>query len=265
MRHLGGALHEKLIAVELQPVGIVDRLAGLNADHHVLRVRVVLAQVVAVIGGHQRKAKVLFQLQQVRLDALLFRQPLVLDLEIEVSFAEDVVVTGGSFARGIILPFCQPLGNLTLQARGKSDQALRMLGEKFLADARLVIEAVQRRLGNNLDQVAIALIVLGQHDEVVVAVSLGRGAMVFLFADVQFAAQNRLYSRIFGGIGEGYRAKNIAMIGHGDRRHVEFLDPVDEALNVASAVEHRIIRVQMEMYEFRLRHRCVSILCVSSS
>ena len=111
------ALHEKLIAMKLQPVGVVDRLAGLDADHHVLRVRIVLAQIVAVVGRHQRQTKVLFQLQQVGLNALLFGNTLVLDLEIEIALAEDVGVAGGRLAGGVVLPFRQALGNFALQAR----------------------------------------------------------------------------------------------------------------------------------------------------
>ena len=77
--HFGRTLHEKLIVGEFQPVGIVDRLAGLDADHHILRVSVVFAQVMAVVGGDQWDIQLLLQLQQIGLDALLFRQSLVLD------------------------------------------------------------------------------------------------------------------------------------------------------------------------------------------
>ena len=107
-----------------------------------------------------------------------------------------------------------------------------MFGQKFLADAGLVIEAMQRRFGNDLDQIAIALVIFGQHDEVVVAVALGRGAMIFLLADVELAAQDRLHARFFGGIGERNSAKDVAMVGHGDRRHLKFLDTVDQALDL---------------------------------
>src|SRR5438477_4183087 len=41
--HLLGRLHEELIAVKLQSVGVVHRLTGLDADEHVVRVSVVLA------------------------------------------------------------------------------------------------------------------------------------------------------------------------------------------------------------------------------
>ena len=48
--------------------------------------------------------------------------------------------------------------------------------------------------------------------------------MVFLLADVELAAQDRLDSRFFGGIDEMHGAEDIAVIGHGDRGHIEFLD-----------------------------------------
>ena len=184
-------------------------------------------------------------------------------------FAEDVAIGRGRLARGVVLPFRQTLGDFALQAGRQPDQPLRMLGQKFLADARLVVEAMQRRLGNDLHQVAIALVVLGQHDEVVVAVALRRGAMVFLLADVKLAAQDRLHPRFFSGIDECHRAEDVAMVGHGDRGHVEFLDAADQALDLASAVEHGVVGMKMEMNELRLGHSesgpslSASILCVA--
>ncbi len=41
----------------------MDRLPGLNAEHDVLRVGVILAEIVAVVGRHQRKAELFFQLE----------------------------------------------------------------------------------------------------------------------------------------------------------------------------------------------------------
>ena len=99
-----------------------------------------------------------------------------------------------------------------------------MLGEKSLTDARLVVEAVQRSLGRDLHQVAIAFVVFRQHDEMVIRVTFRRRAMVFFLADVQLATQDGLHTRIFGCVGKLHRAKDVAMIGHGDRWHVEFLD-----------------------------------------
>ena len=184
-----------------------------------------------------------------------FRQSLVLNLEIEIALAEDVVEGDGGFAGRVVLPFRQPLGDFALQTCRQTDQPLRVLGQKFLADARLVVEAVQRSLGDDLHQVAITLVVLGQHDQMVVAVAFGRGAMVFLLADVELAAQDRLHARFFGGIDELDRAEDVAVVGHGDRGHVEFFDALDQAFDVASAIEHGVVGMQMKMNELGLGHQ----------
>ena len=252
LRHLRTSLHKELIAVKLQPVGIVDRLAGLDADHHVLRVRVIFAEVVAVVSRDQRQTEILFELQQVRLNALLVGNALVLNFEIEITFAEDVGEGRGGLASGIVLPFDKILGDLTLQTRREGDQSLRVLGEKFLAHARLVVKAVQRGFGDNLDQVAIAEIVFSENDEMVVAVAFGRSAMIFLLADVKLATENGLDARFFGGVDEGDRAEDVAVVGHGDRGHAELFHASDQALDLAGAVEHGVVGVKVKVDEFRL-------------
>ena len=104
----------------------------------------------------------------------------------------------GRVARRVVLLFHQALGDFALQAAGQADQSLGVLGQKLLADARLVIEAVQRSLRGDLDQVAVAFFVFGQHQQVVVGVALGRRALdvvVVLLADVKLAADDRLDAR----------------------------------------------------------------------
>jgi hypothetical protein len=44
------------------------------------------------------------------------------------------------------------------------------------------------------------------------------------------------------------------VIGHGDCGHAKFLNPIDEFLNVASAVEQRVIAMQMQVDELVLGH-----------
>ena len=76
-------------------------------------------------------------------------------------------------------------------------------------------------------------------------------SMVVLLADVQLAADDRLDARGLGGVHEMHRAKDVAVIGHGHGRHAEFLHALDQLLDVASAVEHRVIGVQVQMDELR--------------
>src|SRR3954462_10888416 len=49
--HLFVTLNEELVAVELHPVWILDRLGGLYAEHYILGVSIVFAQVMTVVGG----------------------------------------------------------------------------------------------------------------------------------------------------------------------------------------------------------------------
>src|SRR5690349_774402 len=50
--HLFVTFNEELVAVELHPVWILDRLGRLYAEHYILGVSIVFAQVVTVVGGN---------------------------------------------------------------------------------------------------------------------------------------------------------------------------------------------------------------------
>ena len=51
----------------------------------------------------------------------------------------------------------QPFGDLALQAAAQADEALRVLREQLLVDARLVVEALRVAGRHELDQVVVAL------------------------------------------------------------------------------------------------------------
>ena len=68
--HLIAVLHKELVAVELHPVRVLHGLPRLDAEHHILCIGIVLAQVVAVVGCHQRQPQIFFQSKQLRIDAM---------------------------------------------------------------------------------------------------------------------------------------------------------------------------------------------------
>src|SRR5258708_7759413 len=55
--HFQGALEIELIGLKLHAMRIAHGLAGLDAEHNVLRVRVVVMQIVAIVGGDERDAR----------------------------------------------------------------------------------------------------------------------------------------------------------------------------------------------------------------
>ena len=75
--------------------------------------------------------------------------------------------------------------------------------------------------------------------------------MVFLFADVQLAADDRLDAGVLRGIEEMDCAEDVAVIGHGNGGHVQGLGAFAELGGVASAIEHGVVGMQMKMNEVR--------------
>ena len=79
-------------------------------------------------------------------DAFVELEALVLDFEEEVAAAEDVLILRGGALGGVVLPFHQVLADLAGEAAGEADESFGVFGEKFLADAGLAVEAVERGL-----------------------------------------------------------------------------------------------------------------------
>jgi hypothetical protein len=60
--------------------------------------------------------------------------------------------------------------------------------------------------------------------------------VVVFLADVKFAAHDRFHPDLVRGIHKMHRAKNVTVVGHGNRGHAEFMNPVNKFLDVASAI-----------------------------
>ena len=90
--HLVRALHKKLVAVKTEPLLVVHLRSRLHAQHHVMRVAVLPAQIMRVVRRHQRNLQLPLQPEQRLVDLLFVLQPLVLNLQKEIPIAEDVLI-----------------------------------------------------------------------------------------------------------------------------------------------------------------------------
>ena len=137
----------------------------LDAHQGVLRVGVTTLHIVHVVGGDHGQVQTARQFGHARDVLLLFGQPVRLDLEVEVSRTEDLpVLTGSLLGRGQIAAQ-DALGDLALQAARQGDEPAAVARQRVLVDARLVVEPVQVREGGELDEVAVALKIRCQQDE----------------------------------------------------------------------------------------------------
>ncbi len=167
LAHLGRRLQVVAVAVELEPVGVGQRLAGLHAQQRLVVVRRLAGDVVAVVGGQRPDAELAADLEQAVADPALDGQPVVHQLQEVVVRAEDLAPLGGRLQRFGLLAEPQPGLHLTGRAAGGGDDALGVLGDDLGVHpgplAQLPLEGCERR---QLEQVAQAGGVLGDHRQV---------------------------------------------------------------------------------------------------
>ena len=250
--HFFARLDVEGLLLEAHAVQVGHGLAGLNAQQNFVRARVGLAQVVGIVGGHQRDAGVGSQAMHQRHDFGVGLQAVILQFEEEILGAEQVGVFVGDAARVFVAVLQQGFVDVAAQARGERDQALGVAREQVLIDARLVVEAVEIAGGDQLDEVAVAFLVFAQQDQVVVAVGFAADADALL-GDVDLAADHRMHAVLLGLVVELDRAEEVAVIGHGDGGHLLLRHDLHELGDLAGSIEQRVVGVAVKMNE-RVRH-----------
>ncbi len=161
--HLLRGLDVELLGVELQPLRVGEELPLLlDAEQHVVRARVGLLRVVGVVRGHERQPEILRERDQPRRHRVLVGQIVVLELDVEGALGEDVAEGGGGLPRPVLAPILQHPADLGGEAAGEPDQALAVLGQQLLIDPRAVVKALEMRVGDQLQQVAVAGLVPGE-------------------------------------------------------------------------------------------------------
>ena len=78
---------------------VAHRLARLDAEQDFLRARIGVRQVMAIVGRDQRNSRFLRKAHDLGIYALLDFQPLILNFEVEIVFAENIPQTIGRLAR----------------------------------------------------------------------------------------------------------------------------------------------------------------------
>src|ERR1700691_288594 len=126
-----------------------------------------------------------------------------------------------------------------------------MLGKVLLADPRLPVEAVQRRLGSDANEIAVALLVLRQNQQVVVVVALRFGAMVLFLANVELAPKDRMDTLMLCGVEEMDRAIDIAVVCNRNSLLADVGNALHQLFDIAGAVEQGVVGVEMQVGKFR--------------
>src|SRR5262245_21887123 len=102
--HFLAVFEIKLIGVELHAIWIVDGLTGLDTEKQVVGPTIVLMHVMAIVAGNRADPRALRNLQHVGNDFALLFQSMIMDLQEETVFAENILVFRRGFFRLIHAP-----------------------------------------------------------------------------------------------------------------------------------------------------------------
>ena len=249
--HFLRRLDIKLVGVKPESIGIVDRLAGLQAEHHVVWPGVLFLQIMTVVGPDQRDPQLLVNLNQTTIGDALVLQTIRLDLQVVVILAKDLPVLTGRLDRALHILLADQVGDLATQTAGECDETLMMLLKQFFVHPRLVIEPFQIGLAHQLDQVLVSSTARGQEDEMIIVImrEVPLSGQPASWRQVRFAAEDGLDSPGLSLLIKLDRTEHIAVVRDGDRRHAEFFDLPDQRRNLIRAVQQAVLRMQVKVDE----------------
>jgi hypothetical protein len=208
---------------------------------------VLAAQVVDVAGADERAAELARDADDALVGLVLGVEAVLLDLEVQVLGAEDLQQVVGVGARRGRVVVDEALAEPRGQAAGERDDALAVGRELGHVERRLAaVQAVEEAGRGELDQVAVADVVLGQQRQVV-ALDLAWRAVRVVVDQVDLAAEDRLDALVPARLVELDRAVHDAVVGQPERRLAELGGALGEGLDVARAVEQRVLGVDVQV------------------
>ena len=130
-RHLFRGAQIEVLRLIAHTVGIIHRFAGLDAQQHIVALSILFAQIVGIIGGYQRNTGLLMEAQHGAVDFLLFGDTVILQFQIEVSLAKNLLHHQGILFGTFKIAVHQPLGNFAGKTSRKADQTFGMSAQKL--------------------------------------------------------------------------------------------------------------------------------------
>ena len=246
--HLLGGLDVELAGLHPQAVGVVHRLAHLDAHEGVLHLRVLPAEVVGVVGHHQGDAGLLVDADKPLVDHRVVGQVVVLQLQVVAVLPEQLPhLQGGGLGPLVVARQDQP-GHLPGLAGRQGDEPRRVLPQQLLVDAGLDVKPLGEGGGVQAAQVAVALLIAAQEDQVIHGgvhpvdpVGAAAGGHVHLAAD------DGLDPLRLTGLVEVHHAVHGPVVGDGHSGLPQLLHPLHQQGDAAGPVQQGVFGVYVQM------------------
>ena len=247
--HFHLAFDKKLPARIPHPVLVGELLACLYAQQDIVSFHVIGVGIVDVVGGDQRDPQTPAHGHQRHIHFLLVLISVVLQFQEEITFSENIQILESRFIRRREIVPHDIAGHFSSQTGARSDDPLVELTQKFLVHARLIVIAFRKRAAHDLHEIGIALIVLGEKDQVIIPVVSGSLFPVKSGSGrhIDFTADDGLDPRLFGCFIKIDHAVHDAVIGYGSAVHAKFLDALNIFFDLVGSVQQRVFGVDVQM------------------
>ena len=122
-----------------------------------------------------------------------------------------------------------------------------ILGYDFMRNPWFIIHSLDMPGGDNLHQVLVSVIVLGEQDKVVITFFL---QSVVTLGYVDFASDDRFHARMFGReLEEFLHSVHVAVIRDCKTGHAKFFRPVEQVFYGRLAVKDRVLCMDVKVYK----------------
>ena len=246
--HLLRGAEIEILRLIAHAVFIVNGLAGLDAQQHVMALGVLPAQIMGVVGADQGNTCLLVQAQQAPVHRGLVGDAVILKLQIEVALAQNVLHGQGIFLGPVIVAVYQAAGNFSGQAGGQADKALRMPAQQVQINAGLDIEPVHKGLAHQVRQIPVSRFVFAQQHQMT-----GFGVQLISLIQpgapghIYLAADDRMDALGLAGPIEVDGAVHNAVVRDGHSRLPQLLHQLRQVPDAARTVQQTVFRVDMQM------------------
>ena len=235
-RHFFGGAQVVGVVFHAQAFIVLDVGVGLDTDQEVLYGCVLLGHVMAVVGEHQGDVQLFGHGDQGGVQQFQLRDVLVL-LDLQVVSLKGLLIPPGALPGLVHPPFNYQARHLTGGATGERNNSLTVPLHNLLVYAGLVVEPLQVRVGDQLNEVTVPGVVLGQEGQVVGAFLIGVARLALAAGHVHLAPDDGFDPCVTALSVELHRAVQRAVVGDGQAVHTQFLGPLHQGWNPAQAVQ----------------------------
>jgi len=231
--------------IEARSVGY-SRPGG-QAQHRVMQDVVFAADVVNIVGGNDRAVTFIGKACQFGQKLLLFRQPVVLQLDVEIAFSENIAVSDDDlFGRFAVFGEQAP-GNFSGEAPAHGDQAGAVLFQQREVDFSSG-SAVDQAAFCQFTEIAPALPGAGEQCQMQAISDIALSVACIGF-EKHLAAENWLYAALPGIQVEFCRPGEAVVVGQCNGRHSMPDCRVDNLSDGCRAFHDAVFAVNVQMHE----------------